>query len=735
MADKRLCPTCHSVIATNPLSIRVQGQQQASTETPVKSVSDAIPQWTRDPILTTPSTNGNEFLGQEKLIDLVLTEIQNARRQEEIEVGIPKALQTDFSEISLQHFKDVHLIELRESVEKILNTTGLTLFDYFNFDAEGNQVDPGPSDKEKSEWSYVERGSQYVHKDGSVSGIFKLPDGTAQKSPSVPINTKMNSIVLEDIRHPILMGWREYWSVSFPSTIFQLPSNFNSEFSNHQSGIGHRVDPHHPDREYGFSYTRDTELKEIRPETIVLYNSSLEPIGEVHPTAIFPTGFDIYPSDAGNRYKDKNNLEVYPKLVPESDPPVYIPSRTWITRALISNEKGTTVSAFNVCSSEGIAENSVKIEDSTVPQVLLKKPNAKQINIKLNCHSSLNSTGDADYAVPMACRAISYVNIHHIWSYFSKDFPHSQPLDRKLGFPINYNYSTTADKVIKINKNTRLKFLLELQTIGDNPAFFFNSTNIPITEDLSLENQAVTNGRSSQGLITTVEDFRFPEEDTQGLHDGWDTATGIEGKALSSEFFSSGTNSLTDFPFIGYNILNGSLVSLACVLVLYIPTWHRGIFIDFRFHEPPTPMYYTNNYQTVTAPFGGQAFTFQRMGANTHFEDRLVTVYIGGNLNDIHNFNVNIDDLLSAWKLTNRRNNTNNGNAGLVNFPYISHKIEDADHNIVENPNGTEVQLVRMAFHVGARSHAFNTLNSIKNIQVNAIINSIRLENTPGGIL
>ena len=221
MADN-LCPTCHSRIHDEPLQLshRRRGSLKPglSKELPdiiISSTDEVVPLWTDDPCLTRSSFNGPGYEGIQKNRAVWFEELQEVRHNEEVEAGIPEDLQTQFSPVRGQHLKIQHIIELRESVEKILNAVGLTLADYFSLDPDGNAVEPGPNDVEdKEEWTDVSRGQEYIRVDGTKSGKFSLPDGTEKESPTILKLTHFKAAHLEDLRHPIQLGWREFWSVT-----------------------------------------------------------------------------------------------------------------------------------------------------------------------------------------------------------------------------------------------------------------------------------------------------------------------------------------------------------------------------------------------------------------------------------------------------------------------------------------------------------------------------------------
>jgi len=201
-----LCPTCHSDVGTGSLdeSDRVQGAQGTDSE------GRPVPQWSDDPILTPRGLNGETYVGDTLVRKAIvhLQELQDQRHDQEDEAGIP---QTEFSDFgSDNHVLVRHIIELRQSTERLLNASGSTLEEYFKLDADGNEVAQNPILSEdfgisnpQDEWIEVERGAPYIDKNGAIVTSFELPDATSAQSPTLPENTKIKGIHIEDLRHPV----------------------------------------------------------------------------------------------------------------------------------------------------------------------------------------------------------------------------------------------------------------------------------------------------------------------------------------------------------------------------------------------------------------------------------------------------------------------------------------------------------------------------------------------------
>lgn len=201
MADE-LCPTCHSQIGTQSTveSERAQGKQGTDDN------NNPIPRWTDDPIITLNGFSGDTYLGRPNVVrNAHIKEIQETRVAQEDESEVDP---TDFSDIGEdKHITRRHIIELRESTEKILNASGTTLEEYFKLDDDGVEQTQNPKIiGTQVEWVDVERGAEYATKDGSLTGEFTLPNGSTIDSPTLPTRIHIRAIHIEDLRHPIAVG-------------------------------------------------------------------------------------------------------------------------------------------------------------------------------------------------------------------------------------------------------------------------------------------------------------------------------------------------------------------------------------------------------------------------------------------------------------------------------------------------------------------------------------------------
>lgn len=198
-----LCPTCHSKIGTQSTveNERIQGHQGVDTD------NKPIPRWTDDPLFTRTGLSGTAYKGISRIRKPHILEIQEVINLQEEELGLPITVFSDITEDT--HISRRHIIELREAIEKILNVGGITLEEYFKFDADGAEVVQNPrlvaygATNPQTEWVDVNRGEAYVDKDGNSKISFLLPDASTQDSPTLPSKTRIRAIHIEDIRHPL----------------------------------------------------------------------------------------------------------------------------------------------------------------------------------------------------------------------------------------------------------------------------------------------------------------------------------------------------------------------------------------------------------------------------------------------------------------------------------------------------------------------------------------------------
>jgi hypothetical protein len=104
--------------------------------------------FTNDPLLATPSLGSDDYKGFVRLISTHIIELQTERHQQEIDNGVTPL--TTFSPVNdtglFQNIKQ-YITELRDSTEKIIAITGMSLAEFLSTDEDGNPMTP------KSDWS------------------------------------------------------------------------------------------------------------------------------------------------------------------------------------------------------------------------------------------------------------------------------------------------------------------------------------------------------------------------------------------------------------------------------------------------------------------------------------------------------------------------------------------------------------------------------------------------------
>jgi len=110
--------------------------------------------YTDDPILTPKGEAGDDYKGFTDIKPIHIQELQTLRAQQEIDAGIAEEDRTTFTEIDTTHnlvnFYRKHLLELRESTEKLLTALGQTKDTYFNYDEEGTEYNIG---EHQTDWT------------------------------------------------------------------------------------------------------------------------------------------------------------------------------------------------------------------------------------------------------------------------------------------------------------------------------------------------------------------------------------------------------------------------------------------------------------------------------------------------------------------------------------------------------------------------------------------------------
>lgn len=200
-----LCPTCHSDIGTGSTddADRQQGAQG------VDANGRPVPFFSDDPLLTRREfSSGYQGTNRPRVAHIV--ELQELRNAQEDESGLP---QTSFSPIdNTTHSLRRHIIELRIATERLIAEAGSTLEEYFKLDADGNEQAQNPRLAEfgvpnpQVEWVDVDRGAEYIDKDGNPQTTYTLPDSSVEQAPTIPARIKVRGIHIEDLRHQVPTG-------------------------------------------------------------------------------------------------------------------------------------------------------------------------------------------------------------------------------------------------------------------------------------------------------------------------------------------------------------------------------------------------------------------------------------------------------------------------------------------------------------------------------------------------
>ena len=503
---KTLCPTCHSVISSIPTH-RTQAQDAAGEYN--SSVSGAIPQWSDDPLVTIGGFSGINYRGTDRIRRKHIEELQTARGSEEQTAGLDYNEVTKFSELETVNFhvRKTHIAELRQSIEKILDAVGSNLKEYFSTDADGNMVDPGPNDVIKTDWTDVDRGQIYLDKDGiPVDKQFMLPSGKMQDVPAFPRTTHIRAIHIEDLRHPIQLGWREFWSVS-PAQTVTLPTDYSQLRWSKDTWANPGPPSNWPGISYGVSETSEYLLMPNPGQTYdfdqIDYYSSLHRMQEKGTCTEagkygFPSGFDIHGSDAGNKYIYEPNKgeEMVPAygtktIDPKTGNPVYIIDRTWIVNGYCSTTVSNWHHDYYVSGGEycgyvwlihettdsNLLSNVVfEIMEAADSLVTAAKADAKTLKITAQAEANYNLTGPVAAGIPP--HSWGYGNIIHIGDY-TPNYMLGYPISRGIETPNpevpgsfifnELGIEAKANRKFAITKDTCFKFFANVTYDGTNP--------------------------------------------------------------------------------------------------------------------------------------------------------------------------------------------------------------------------------------------------------------------------
>ena len=649
MADaKKLCPTCHSLIASDIKHIN-QGQEIEGDSIVIPnpfgdgtvlaktSTSGAVPQWSDDPLVTKNGLNGKDYTGFDRGRKKYITELQLARAAEEIEAGIAEDKLTSFSDISKINYRlrKTLIIELRQSVEKILDAIGSTLQDYFLTDADGNIQSAGPNDTEgKTDWTDVLRGAVYLDKNAKEQKTFILPSGITKLSPTTPPNTRARAIHFEDLRHPILMGWKEFWSKSQCTTT--LPED--------HIGVGHADAVPPPPSSllpHIFEWYGNGELiKDISSDTgdgihedhvVMVGNVTFDIINPSEgltyentelTSLAFPTGFDIFPSDGGLQYIYALNKIDWTPAYPDNSLTPPEPQKIWIISGNTRQEDITEHVQFLVSYDPVIwVDSTGSVIDLATASANIKSPtDSVKINplahsLELKVHAS--STLLPDWVLTGSYGAYAEIGATHNWIV-----PYPPVGDVALDVPNGFVQSF-SERIIKSTMNTYFKFLVNFAGISTG-RMYDAANNYP------------------EGGGPSVPDYTNPSALTD-----WQTPTNL-------------------------------------ILRLYLDIGSNlGVPLPFYFKNTPSHSSGINTTKVIQAPFNGQTFTFD-------FGDYGIGIYLGEK--SIYDEAININDLCAAYILYEDYAIQNHWISSHL-FYYHNQKMEDPSHagSYIADPNGSSV--------------------------------------------
>jgi len=204
--EYKRCPICHSIIEIHDTVTDVD------RELTIPEIADLEGQgihiWSHDPLKTNRGLAGDDYKGFNNITVQHIQELQEARTQQEIDIGIPESNRTIFTSIDdTEHINKKHIRELRQSTEQILEASGIELEIYFNYDEDGillGTQEYGEVKDDKTEWKRINREDEIPY----------MPDNTVN----------IYALDIEELRHPLRMGWFENW-------INIDPSPFTYDFS------------------------------------------------------------------------------------------------------------------------------------------------------------------------------------------------------------------------------------------------------------------------------------------------------------------------------------------------------------------------------------------------------------------------------------------------------------------------------------------------------------------------
>ena len=716
MADEPLkCPTCHSQIsmdAKGPTGPTARDQGSLGTD----SDGNPVPRWTDDPLLTPNGFSGKDYIGEERPNRIHIEELQLDREQLETDLSISPP--TDFSVLSDHgfHVRKTHLMELRESTEKILEAIGSTLADYFGLDSAGNPVTPGPGDAAKTDWTDVSRGLPYLDKDAIEKKEFDVSSGTKKPCPTFPPETRIRAIHIEDLRHAILIGWREFWAAS-PVQSIAMPDLFSASVVQTDTYDDPGVVTNYPGISYG-----DSEKSEfyITPNPRRIHTESFDDSYDPrHHTEViesateagqfgFPTGLDIHTSDGGNKYIYQRDVsdDIEPaygtKIVnPDTGDITYILDRVWIvegycrTHALDYIRKylysGGTYCPYEHYVEEtygGIPKSLVtfEIKETADSLVTAAKATAKTLKISAHADSNVYVSGPVYSWVPP--QAWGFGTVGHMW-YYGYGF---EPISRGIYQPdgttiVPLGIGTKANFDAKINKDTCFKFFTKVTYDGSSP-------------------------KSNPSTLMNRDQWA-----TQYMYEMRNYMSGGSTANREPNFYAA-----SDIPS-GY--VPVGFGDASCVLMGLVG-WQQ-FSIKLIFDKPPTN-YPADATVVGQGKYDGQSYTFAAPWGVHSGEPGCIVIFLGdGNVETgKYDFAINFEDVFYAWSQIYSSD-----------FAYASHKKKDDEGNIVEDPTGDYVWLMRHEFFLGACAKAGFTPGKIVGAGYPACgitVTDALVANTAGGV-
>ena len=696
MSEPKKCPTCHSAISldsSTPTGPHAREQGSLGTD----SNGNPVPRWSDDPLYSKNGFSGEDYQGENRVRKIHIEELQLDRMGLEVELGIDPATEFSFLEDHGFHVRKTHLIELRESTEKILNAIGSSLTDYFSLDSDGNPVTPSPNDTVKTDWTDVQRGLPYLDKDAKEQKDFILPNGEIRLAPTFPVNTHIRVIHIEDLRHLISLGWREFWSVS-PIQKITMPKDYSATIVTTEIHDNPGTISNYPGVVYGQSESDEFFItpNPMRIKTTdwpnyfdpLYHKKTIEDATDTGKFG-FPTGLDIHTNDGGNKfiYQKDTSDDIEPaygtKYVdPDTGEIKYILDRVWVVESYCRSNTydytrkyyyaGGEYCPYNHLVTElygGKPTSDVQLEilDSADALVLSTNPKAKTLKISINADSSSYISGPVVSAIPT--NAYGRGKVDQLWEYGVG----SSPISRGIIDPV-------TDITTPLGIGSKAKFSVNF---GYNTCFkFFASVDY-----------GESGSKSNPSTITHKDAWA-----TQYMYAMRDYMTGgtTEEAGVEPNISSPGENSGDIVP-VSYGYASLYLVGLV--------GW-QSFLIRVIFDKPPA------NYPSDATAIGhgkydGQTYTFAApWGAHTA-QPALIAIFLGeGNVKKgVYDYALCLEDIFYAWSQIYS-----------TDFYYASHKKKNDAGQIVEDPSGSFIWLMNGSFFFSNYARSGFTAGNIKGL-------------------